>query len=756
MQLLTRHWQRILVTLLPLLLALLHTADVLPLSVLQRLDDIIYDTRLRATMPKTLDERIVIIDIDEKSLAEVGRWPWGRNKMANLVDELFERQKVAILGFDVLFAEADESSGLKRLRQLASNELKDQPGFGDRLNQIEASLDYDNLFARSLEKRPVVLSYYMTSDRGGRINGMLPEPVMQKTLLQGRPIRFFTWSGYSSNIEPLAKAAPMAGSINPVIDPDGVVRAIPLVSEYKGQYFESLSLAMFRVLTGLPKIEPGFPQERFLSRNYQGLESILLKQGNKSLAIPVDDRVAALVPFRGEGNVAGGSFKYISAADVLAKRVPADALNGKIVLLGTTAPSLFDLRVTPVGETYPGVEVHANVISGLLDGRLYVKPDYAVGYDVIVLVLAGLILAFALPVLSAPKAVALSAVVIAAVVGLNFWMYLGAGLVLPLATALVMALTAFALNMSYGYFVESKSKRQIANLFGTYVPPELVDEMVKDPDSYNMKAASKELTVMFCDMRGFTKMSETMEPTQLQGLLNDVFSRLTNVIRNNRGTIDKYMGDCVMAFWGAPVESNEHAALSVKTAMEMANEVRKINEEHRAKGMPEIGVGIGLNTGSMCVGDMGSSIRKSYTVIGDAVNLGSRLEGLSKTYGVDIVVSESTKKLAPDFAWQELDRVRVKGKDQAVTIFWPLAPLDRMPKELSDEIKLWNSFLKSYRSQDWDQCDLHMLNIERSLAAKSGKTAKKYLYQLYSERVASMRQLPFDPSWDGATNFETK
>jgi adenylate cyclase len=756
MKLWTRHWPRILVTLIPLVLALLHTANILPISVLQRLDDIIYDTRLRATMPKTLDERIVIIDIDEKSLAEVGRWPWGRNKLAALTDELFDRQKVAILGFDVLFPEPDESSGITRLRQLAGNELKDQPGFAERLNQIEASLDYDSLFAKSLEKRPVVLSYYLTSDRDGFTNGLMPKPVMQKQALQGRPIKFFSFTGHGANIERLAKAAPIAGSITPVVDTDGVIRAIPLISEYKGGYYESLSLAMFRVLTGQPHVEPGFPQERFLSRNYQGLESIVLKQEGKSLAIPVDDRVAALVPYRGLGNVAGGSFKYISAADVLARRVGADALKGKIVLIGTTAPGLQDLRVTPVGETYPGVEVHANVISGLLDGRLYVKPDYAVGYDVIVLVLAGLILAFTLPILSAPKAVALSAVVITTLVGLNFWLYLGAGLVLPLATALVMALTAFALNMSYGYFVESKSKRQIANLFGTYVPPELVDEMVKDPDSYNMKAASKELTVMFCDMRGFTKLSETMEPTQLQGLLNDVFSRLTNVIRNNRGTIDKYMGDCVMAFWGAPVESPEHATLAVKTAIEMAAEVRKINEEYRAKGTPEIGVGIGLNTGAMCVGDMGSSIRKSYTVIGDAVNLGARLEGLSKTYGVDIVVSESTKKLSPDFAWQELDKVRVKGKDQAVTIFWPLAPLDRLPKELGDEIKLWNGFLKCYRNQDWDQCDLQMLNIERGMASKEGKTAKKYLYQLYSERVASMRQLPFDPSWDGATNFETK
>ena len=312
-----------------------------------------------------------------------------------------------------------------------------------------------------------------------------------------------------------------------------------------------------------------------------------------------------------------------------------------------------------------------------------------------------------------------------------------------------MALTAFALNMSYGYFVESRSKRELANLFGTYVPPELVDEMVKDPGSYSMKAANKDLTVMFCDMRGFTKLSETMGPTQLQELLNSVFSRLTDQIRSNRGTIDKYMGDCVMAFWGAPVDIPDHAHLAVKTALEMANAIRKLNEEHRAKGLPEIGVGIGLNTGSMCVGDMGSSVRQSYTVIGDAVNLGSRLEGLSKVYGVDIVVSESTRKLANEFAWQELDKVRVKGKEQAVSIFCPLAPQERLPKELADELRVWNAALKAYRAQDWDQCDVQLLNLQRM-------NAKKYLYQLYSERVASMRSLPFDPEWDGATNFETK
>ncbi|MEO5672679.1 MAG: adenylate/guanylate cyclase domain-containing protein, partial [Ramlibacter sp.] len=320
----------------------------------------------------------------------------------------------------------------------------------------------------------------------------------------------------------------------------------------------------------------------------------------------------------------------------------------------------------------------------------------------------------------------------------------------PLSTALVMMITAFALNMSYGYFVESRSKRELANMFGTYVPPELVDEMVKQgAENFSMQATNKELTVMFCDMRGFTKMSETMAPIQLQELLNSVFNRLTDIIRANRGTIDKYMGDCVMAFWGAPVEIANHAHLAVKTSMEMANAVRKINEEHRSKGIPEIGVGIGLNTGMMCVGNMGSKVRQAYTVIGDSVNLGSRLEGLSKAYGVDIVVSESARKLAPEFAWQELDRVRVKGKQQAVAIFWPVAPAERLEKPFQDELKTWASFLKAYRAQDWDQCDVSMINLQRM-------NAKKYLYEMYSQRVASMRLLPFDPEWDGATNFETK
>lgn len=748
-----RHWPRIAVTLIPLLLALLHASGVGSMGVLQRLDNIIYDARLRATMPNTLDERVVIVDFDEKSLAEYG-WPWGRDKHAALVSELLDGQQAALIGYDVVFAEPDQSSGLQRLQALASNEFKDDPAFQAQVQQLQAKLDYDALFANAMRGRPVVLGYYFTSDRQGSTSGALPTPVMDQADMLGRPIRFTSWDGYGANLPILAAAAPMAGFFNSVTGSDGVVRSIPLLAEHKGQYYESFALTMFRSLTGMPRVEPGFPSEKFLSRNYQGLESILLRQGKQSLAIPVDDQVATLVPYRGRGGPQGGSFRYISAADVLAKRLPAGSLNRKIILIGTTAPGLLDLRVTPVGETYPGVEVHANIISGLLDGKVFVKPDYALGYEVLVLLLAGLTLAFALPLLSAKRAVAVSVLVIGLLTGLNFWLFIGYGLVLPLASALAMTFTAFALNMSYGYLVESRSKRELANLFGTYVPPELVDEMVKNPDSYSMQATTRELTVMFCDMRGFTQMAETMEPTQLQALLNRVFSRLTEVIRANRGTIDKYMGDCVMAFWGAPVATSEHAGLAVKTGLEMLRVVQEMNAEQRALGLPEIGIGIGINTGRMCVGDMGSDVRRSYTVIGDAVNLGARLEGLCKIYGVGMVASQFTRQQAPGFAWQELDKVRVKGRDQAIAIYSPCASVAAPNASTGSagdslELKIWAEALKAYRHQDWDTCEMQLLNLQRL-------NPRHLLYTLYAERVASQRQRPPDPAWDGATTFEFK
>jgi len=749
MQYLKNHRLRIAVTLIPLVLALMHAGGLFKLDLIARLEAIAYDARLVATMPKTLDDRIVIVDLDEKSLAEVGRWPWSRNRLADLMDELFDRQKIAVAGFDVVFSEPDDSSGLSRLKSLAQNELRGQAGYVDRLAQLQESLDYDGLFARAIANRKVALGYYLSSDQRGRTSGTLPSPVFNEQALQGRQTPKAAWDGYGSNIDRLAKAAPMAGFFNTLEEADGVVRFVPLVAEFKGGYYESLSLVIFRLFVGLPVVTPGFPSGSRADDVYQGLESIQLRQGKQTMRIPVDDRLAMLVPYRGKGGPDGGSFRYVSAVDLLAKRLPEGSLAGKIVLVGTTAPGLLDLRSAPVGNSYPGVEAHANLISSLLDGKTLVRPDYAVGFEVMLLLLVGILLALALPALSALMAVLLSGATVALMVGLNLWLFASAGLVFPLALMVIMTVIAFVLNMSYGYLVESRSKRDLAQLFGSYVPPELVKEMVKDPESYSMKASSRELTVMFCDMRGFTSLSETLEPLALQAMLNGVFSQLTSVIRRNMGTIDKYMGDCVMAFWGAPVETAQHAQLAVKTALEMTVALRRINANHRAKGIAEISLGVGLNTGSMCVGDMGSDIRRSYTVIGDAVNLGSRLEGLSKVYGVDTVVSESTRALAPDFVWQELDRVRVKGKAQAVAIFWPAAVLADNTPALSREMALWADFLQAYRRQCWNDCDPMLAELQLIQPTKG-------LYKLYEGRLAARRALPQDPDWDGATNFETK
>jgi adenylate cyclase len=246
-------------------------------NMLDQLDHFIYDAKLRAAMPRSMDSRIVIVDIDEKSLAETGRWPWGRNKLAQLTDELFDQQKVAAVGFDVVFAEPDDSSGLRQLQHLAQNELRDQSGFVARLSQLQSSLDYDAQFAQALNNRPVVLGYYFTSDRQGRASGQLPEPVMAASSVQGRVPRVTSWDGFGASLPLFAQAAPHAGYFNSITESDGVVRALPLIAEHKGQYYESLSLALFRLLLGNPALEPGFPKDRFFARQAQGLESLAPK-----------------------------------------------------------------------------------------------------------------------------------------------------------------------------------------------------------------------------------------------------------------------------------------------------------------------------------------------------------------------------------------------------------------------------------------------------------------------------------------------
>jgi adenylate cyclase len=327
------------------------------------------------------------------------------------------------------------------------------------------------------------------------------------------------------------------------------------------------------------------------------------------------------------------------------------------------------------------------------------------------------------------------------------WHY--GNILMPMANSLMMIALIFALDMSYGYFVESRTKRQITGLFGQYVPSELVEEMAEHPESVSMEGDSREMTILFSDVRSFTTISEGLDPKELTLLMNEFLTPLSRVVYRHRGTIDKYMGDCIMAFWGAPLPDAEHARHAILAGIEMQTTLKALQPQFRERGWPEIHIGVGINTGRVSVGNMGSEVRVAYTVMGDAVNLASRLEGITKQSGVGSVVGESTRNAVADFVYRELDHVRVKGKDKPVAIYEPLGLSGEVEKALRDELELFHEVRRLYRKQDWDLAELQLLNLQRM----SPDTA---LYRIYAERVAHFRKNPPGDDWDGVFVFQTK
>ena len=746
-----KHLARIIIGLIVVLVFLVHAVELwgLRLPLIGNLEAIVYDTRLQLTMPGGVDQRIVILDIDENSLAErekggEGRWPWPRDRLALLLDKLFDKYEIAVLGFDVVFAERDESSGIRVLERLGARELRDVSQFQSVLKQIKPNLEYDDIFANKMKGRPVVMGYIFSGEQEGLApkKGVLPPPIFTTKSFAGTPIRTTSWNGYTANLDVLQKSAANAGHFNSHTDPDGIVRRVPMLAEYNGAYYEPLSLAMVRVLLGSPPVKSISPYEKLAPKGYPNLE--WLEAG--SLRIPVDDTASALVPYRGRK----GSFKYYSIVDVMNDRIDVAALKGKIVIVGTTAPGLLDLRATPVDAVYPGVEVHANLIAGMIDGSIKQRPPYVLGAEFVLLLTTGIVMAMLLPLLNPLRSTLVTLLVLVLVLASNLIVFQHGNLVLPLASGLVMLLLLFTLNMAYGFFIEARGARLMTGLFGQYVPPELVERMAQNPEQFNMAPRAEELSVLFSDVRGFTTISESLSPEDLSIYINEYLTTMSLVIRErHRGTLDKYIGDAVMAFWGAPMADREHARNAVLAALDMQKEALGLNEKFKAKGWPTFKIGIGVNSGTMRVGDMGSKIRKAYTVMGDAVNLGSRLEGITKQYGADIIIGEGTKTRISGFVCREIDRVRVKGKDEPIAIYQPLGLEGAVDKAKLDEMKLWNQVLRLYRAQDWDMAELQLINIKKA-AADGG------LYDEFLSRIGHFRANPPGSDWDGVWKFETK
>ncbi len=736
---------RLVISLVILLALLIDTSNLYNYPFVRKLEDWTYDARLNFTLLNTRDENVVIVDIDETSLAKVGRFPWKRDKLATLVNNLFDQYQINTLGFDIVFAEKDESSGFQAFQNLAENELSQNTEFLQTFERIKPSLNYDKLFAESMQNRNIVLGYYFKpniQEGEQEETGLLPPAITKMDDIWSERLPINKAIGYGANLDQLQKAAASGGYFdNPLVDNDGVFRRVPLIQNYGGYLYASLALATTQAATGDSDLELLVESDGNKSvQDYYALEAI--KLGN--YIIPVDDNGAVYVPYRGKQ----GSFPYVSAYKVLDKTADLSILKDKIVLLGTSAPGLLDLRTTPVQNIYPGVEVHANIISGILNQTIKHKPAWVLGYEFVLLLIVAIAGALVLTYLP-PTLAALSSLGITVLVLIGTMWAWSNNLILPLASPLLLISLLYTVHMTYGFFIESRGKRQLAQSFGQYIPPELVDEMVQTSAEFSMEGESREMTVLFSDVRGFTTISEGLDPKQLTQLMNALLTPMTRVIHKNRGTIDKYMGDAIMAFWGAPLNDPEHARHALYAAFDMMKELTIMQQDFKDKGWPPINIGIGLNTGVMNVGNMGSEFRVAYTVLGDAVNLGSRLEGLTKAYGVDIIVSETTKNAVDEFIFRELDLVRVKGKHEPVAIFEPVGHKNDVSKQLTAELTSYKQALLAFRKQDWDNAEIMFFNLTRSYP-------DKFLYQEYLNRVANYRQNPPGANWDGVYTHTSK
>jgi adenylate cyclase len=712
----------------------LQGTGLINLSLLTSLEGNAADLRLISTLKGGVDPRIVIVDIDERSLGKYGQWPWNRHHLAQLVNTLFDHYHIRVMGSDIVFA---EPAGIDFVPLEKEFKIRN-----DVSSQAKKALAFealqDEALAQALKNRAVTLGIFFNQTIASTLN-TLPKPITQLENATHQALSLPKPLGYTANLERFNQASPRSGFFdNPVVDLDGRFRRVPLFQSYQGQLFPSLALSVAQQALGNPEIDIQLvSQGEFLA-----ITAIQL--GHRIIA--TDQSGAVQIPFRGPE----GSFPYISIADILDHNIELEALEDKIILLGTSAPGLLDLRATPVDESMPGVEVHANIIAGILDQNIPQQPAYLIAVQSIGYLLLGLILLILPHYLSPLSTLILCSglVVSSLVTNILLWQQ---GLMFPLATPILLIISFFIFHMSWGFFVESRHKRAITRLFGQYVPPQLVAEMAKNPEQITLDGQSKELTVLFADVRNFTNISEAISPQELTHLMNQILTPMTEAIYRNMGTVDKYMGDAIMAFWGAPVEQPDHAARAVLSALGMQKKIKRLSDQLQAKGHPEIAIGIGINTGIMSVGNMGSQYRMAYSVMGDAVNLGSRLEGLSKVYGARIIVSEACQRQAPDFLYRTLDKVRVKGKKEPIRILEPMARLQRCSTDDIRKASLLNEAIERYCEKRWPMA----ISLLDQIAEYDDNDYKKITF-LYRQRIKDFQSNPPADDWDCVFTFTEK
>jgi adenylate cyclase len=723
-----------------------------------------FDAYLNIAPRPYTDAKVRVIDIDEKSLTDIGQWPWPRTDIALLVRRLTERG-AKVIAFDSLFPEPDQTSP-KRI----ATKWPDGPGMKEIKTRVSSLPDHDEALARELKKSSVVLSFApIGEDRAhlpahkatiGFLGSTTKTVDAQGNLVVSEsddPTKYLTdYPGAVSNLPILDSAATGMGSMGFAPEHDGIIRRAPLLFRFGEQLYPSLALESVRVsehTSGIRGKLAATNRDSWLHRLIDDATGItVLKVGQY------------LVPTDGAGRIwvyytAESVQRTLPAWKIMDPKAVVEGMKDTIVFIGTSAQGLKDLRATPLNAAEAGVQVHANIAEQIILQQFLDRPGRASRLEVAATVAGGLLLLVLLVQVGAAWAAPVGIAMIAAALGISWHAYTAwHWLVDPVypVTALASVFASFA---AVGYVSSERDRRKITDTFGRYLSPKVVENLAKHPGTVELGGETREMTFHFCDIRGFTTISEKFDPHGLTDFINRFLTPMTEIILAHDGTIDKYMGDCIMAFWNAPMTVPEHARKACTAALAMHARLAELNAKWQAEAkaagrdLPEIHIGTGLNTGPCVVGNMGSTLRVDYTVLGDDVNLASRLEGQSKSYGVNIVIGPTTREQAADFATLELDLIKVKGKTVPVHIFVLLGGPDDAKSAAFQELrKTHEAMLAAYRAQDWDGT-VHLLAQCRERAA--GRHLDK-LYALYDERVAVFRAEPPGADWDGVFTATSK
>ncbi|MCG3703111.1 adenylate/guanylate cyclase domain-containing protein [Aliarcobacter butzleri] len=689
----------------------------LPDSLDNRLRDYLFT--IRGELPH--NQNVVIVDIDETSIKSLGQWPWSRDKLAKMLENL-TLANVGIVGLDIVFAEEDRTSPHKILEDLKIYK-KDVP-------------NYDLEFANVVENSPVILGYQFDLVKKDNTNAKVPQ-IPAIFIEKDKPQdKSYLIEAYNTilNIPQIQDKAYSSGFFNNIPDDTGIIRSVPLIISYDDTIYPSLALEVIRVINDTQKVVVQYDEN--------GISNIVLDD----ISIPTDRYGRMLINFRG----AERSFKYISAIDIYNNSFDKSEIDGKIVLIGTSAAGLFDLRATPFDSIFPGVEVHANIIDNILMQDFIYKASWLDGANILIIFVLSIIVVmlttyttfWANPIIF----ISFSISYLFLVYNLLFDYGIVLNILFPIATVLIASI----MTTLFDYFYNIKKEEAIKAKFASKVSKNVMDDILKNIDKNEFSAKSKEVTIFFSDIRGFTNISEKLDAKELISFLNRYMQPMSEIIIKYQGTIDKFIGDAIMAYWNAPIDIKNHCDLALKASLEQLEVLEKLNVELQKENLPKIDIGIGLNTGTVIVGEMGSSLRSDYTVIGDTINLGSRVESLCKYYDSKLNISNFTKdKLQEKYIFRFLDLVKVKGKNEPVEI-WQVLGSGEAKESLKEELDLYHKAIEFYKNSDF----INALEIFESLENNENKTNKN-IYKIYITRCKEFIKTP-PKNFDGVYEHTTK